>query len=142
MSSGRIVTDTGGEAGYAVIAQYSDLVFPAAVRDTMGAALTSLVGSVRRVVEIGSGTGQFTEVLLANLPEGGEVFAVEPADLPAPPGSGCPQLHRPAATGSAAKVSRLHSNQQRLTAQAERSTVPAVPPTGRAGRRHAGPSGP
>jgi integrase len=29
---------------------------------------------------------------------------------PAPPGSGCPQLHRPAATGSAAKVSHLHSN--------------------------------
>jgi len=28
---------------------------------------------------------------------------------PAPPGSGCPQLHRPAATGSAAKVSHLHS---------------------------------
>jgi len=30
--------------------------------------------------------------------------------LPAPPGSGCPQLHRPAATGSAAKVSHLPSN--------------------------------
>ena len=29
---------------------------------------------------------------------------------PAPPGSGCPQLRRPAATGSAAKVSHLHSN--------------------------------
>jgi integrase len=29
---------------------------------------------------------------------------------PAPPGSGCPQLHRPAATRSAAKVSHLHSN--------------------------------
>ena len=29
---------------------------------------------------------------------------------PAPPGSGCPQLHRPAATGSAAKVFHLHSN--------------------------------
>jgi len=30
--------------------------------------------------------------------------------FPASPGSGCPQLHRPAATGSAAKVSHLHSN--------------------------------
>ncbi|MGH3569065.1 MAG: hypothetical protein ACRDRH_24190 [Pseudonocardia sp.] len=29
---------------------------------------------------------------------------------PAPPGSGCPQLHRPAATGSAAKVSHLRHN--------------------------------
>ncbi|MFC5830057.1 tyrosine-type recombinase/integrase [Nonomuraea insulae] len=29
---------------------------------------------------------------------------------PASPGSSCPQLHRPAATGSAAKVSHLHSN--------------------------------
>jgi len=37
---------------------------------------------------------------------------------PAPPGSGCPQLRRPAATGPAVKVSHLHSNQQRLTAHA------------------------
>src|SRR6266545_6014471 len=29
---------------------------------------------------------------------------------PASPGSGCPQLHRPTATGPAAKVSHLHSN--------------------------------
>jgi len=29
---------------------------------------------------------------------------------PASPGPGCPQLHRPATTGSAAKVSHLHSN--------------------------------
>ena len=29
---------------------------------------------------------------------------------PAPPGSGCPQLRRPAATESAVKVSHLHSN--------------------------------
>ena len=38
---------------------------------------------------------------------------------PAPPGSGCPQLHRPAATGTAAKVSHLHSNHQRLTAHVD-----------------------
>ena len=35
---------------------------------------------------------------------------------PAPPGSGCPQLRRPAATGTAAVVSHLRSNRQRLTA--------------------------
>src|SRR5215212_9638635 len=35
---------------------------------------------------------------------------------PAPPGSGCPQLHRLAATRTAAVVSHLRSNQQRLTA--------------------------
>ncbi|MFZ0718455.1 tyrosine-type recombinase/integrase [Mycobacterium sp.] len=29
---------------------------------------------------------------------------------PAPPGSGCPQLRCPAATGTTAKVSHLHSN--------------------------------
>src|SRR4051812_19157232 len=29
---------------------------------------------------------------------------------PAPSGAGCPQLHRPATTGSAVAVSRLHSN--------------------------------
>ena len=35
---------------------------------------------------------------------------------PASPGSGCPQLHRPAATGPTAKVSHLHSVTQRLVA--------------------------
>jgi hypothetical protein len=39
---------------------------------------------------------------------------------PAPPGSGCPQLRRPAATGSAVQVSHLHSNRQRLTAHVDR----------------------
>jgi hypothetical protein len=38
--------------------------------------------------------------------------------IPSPHGSGCPQLNRPAATGSAAKVSHLLSNQQRLRAHA------------------------
>ena len=37
---------------------------------------------------------------------------------PAPPGSGCPQLRLPAATETAAAVSHLRSNRQRLTAQA------------------------
>src|SRR5258708_5373594 len=32
---------------------------------------------------------------------------------PAPPGSGCPQLHRPTPTGTAAKASHLRSNHQR-----------------------------
>ena len=36
--------------------------------------------------------------------------------LPAPPGSGCPQPRRPAATGTTAAVSHLRSNRQRLTA--------------------------
>lgn len=44
---------------------------------------------------------------------------------PALPGSGCPQLHRPTATGSAAKVSHLHSKQQRLTAHTS-ETSPSV----------------
>ena len=38
--------------------------------------------------------------------------------FPSPHGWGCPQLNRPAATGSAAKVSHLLSNQQRLRAHA------------------------
>ncbi|HEX6339880.1 class I SAM-dependent methyltransferase [Umezawaea sp.] len=71
--------DTTGADGYAVNAQYYDLIFPAAQRDAMSAALTTLLPGARRVVEIGAGTGQFTEVLVANLPEDGEVFAVEPA---------------------------------------------------------------
>lgn len=74
-------TDTRGADGYAVNAQYYDLIFPAAQRDAMSAALTTLLAGARRVVEIGAGTGQFTEVLVANLPEGGEVFAVEPAPV-------------------------------------------------------------
>ncbi|GAA1311969.1 class I SAM-dependent methyltransferase [Saccharothrix xinjiangensis] len=74
-------TDTSGATGYAVNAQYYDLIFPAAQRDAMRAALTTLLAGARRVVEIGSGTGQFTETLVANLPAGGEVFAVEPAPV-------------------------------------------------------------
>jgi len=38
---------------------------------------------------------------------------------PASPGTGCPQLHRPAATGSAVVVSHLHSNKQHLTAHVD-----------------------
>jgi hypothetical protein len=44
---------------------------------------------------------------------------------PAPPGSGCPQLHPLTATRQAAKVSHLHSNQQRLTAQTVVRTLPS-----------------
>lgn len=71
--------DNSGADGYAVNAQYYDLIFPRTQRDAMRAALTALLAGAGRVVEIGAGTGQFTETLLANLPEGGEVFAVEPA---------------------------------------------------------------
>jgi SAM-dependent methyltransferase len=78
-------TDTSGASGYAVNAQYYDLIFPAAHRDAMRAALGALLGAVpdgaSRVVEIGSGTGLFTETLVAGLPAGGEVFAVEPAPV-------------------------------------------------------------
>ena len=81
MDRGRTVTDTRGADGYAVNAQYYDLIFPTAQRDAMRAALTSLLAGARRLVEIGAGTGLFTETLLANLPEGGEVFAVEPAPV-------------------------------------------------------------
>ncbi|GGS35423.1 class I SAM-dependent methyltransferase [Actinokineospora fastidiosa] len=65
--------------GYAVNAQYYDLIFPAALRDSMRAALRALLADAAVVVEIGAGTGQFTETIAAGLPEGGEVFAVEPA---------------------------------------------------------------
>lgn len=81
MSPDTTVTDTRGGDGYAVNAQFYDLIFPIALRDAMRAALTTLLVDARRVVEIGAGTGQFTETLLANLPEGGEVFAVEPAPV-------------------------------------------------------------
>jgi hypothetical protein len=48
---------------------------------------------------------------------------------PAPPGSGCPQLHRPAATGSAVESSHLHSVNQRHVAHAdevEQVSKPAI----------------
>ncbi|WP_340682702.1 class I SAM-dependent methyltransferase [Amycolatopsis coloradensis] len=79
MSPEPIITDATGAEGYAVNAQYYDLIFPTAQRDALRSALTTLLVGVRRVVEIGSGTGQFTETLLTNLPEDGEVYAVEPA---------------------------------------------------------------
>ncbi|WP_077006560.1 class I SAM-dependent methyltransferase [Saccharothrix sp. ALI-22-I] len=76
-----MMTDTTGASGYAVNAQYYDLIFPSAHRDAMRAALGALVSGASRVVEIGSGTGLFTEALVAGLPAGGEVFAVEPAPV-------------------------------------------------------------
>jgi SAM-dependent methyltransferase len=79
MSSDRTVANTRGGDGYAVNAQFYDLIFPTAQRDAMRTALTSLLSGAGRVVEVGAGTGLFTETLLANLAEGGEVFAVEPA---------------------------------------------------------------
>jgi len=75
------MTDTSGVDGYAVNAQYYDLIFPAAQRDSVRAALGKLLDGAARVLEIGSGTGLFTETLLARLPPGGEVFAVEPAPV-------------------------------------------------------------
>ena len=55
---------------------------------------------------------------------------------PASPGPGCPQLHRPATTGSAAKVSHLHSNHSasrrthdlRHTGNKRRGSVGGRPP--------------
>jgi Transposase len=44
----------------------------------------------------------------------------------APPGSGCPQLHETCCDRPEAKVSHLHSNQQRLTAQGPRSLMPSA----------------
>jgi hypothetical protein len=47
-----------------------------------------------------------------------------PRRFPAP---GCPQLRRPAVTGSVVKVSHLHSNRQRLTAHVNQGLVPGLP---------------
>ncbi len=74
-------TDTSGASGYAVNAQYYDLIFPTAHRDELRSALGLVLGDASRVVEIGAGTGLFTETLLAGLPAGGEAFAVEPAPV-------------------------------------------------------------
>ncbi|SDD39470.1 class I SAM-dependent methyltransferase [Actinokineospora iranica] len=74
-------TDISGATGYTVNAQYYDLIFPAEHRDALRAGLGVVLAGAARVVEIGSGTGLFTETLLANLPAGGEVFAVEPAPV-------------------------------------------------------------
>src|SRR5689334_25260137 len=46
------------------------------------------------------------------------------------PGSGCPQLRRPAATGTAAKVFHLHSNRQRLTAHVDRGLAAGLAVSG------------
>lgn len=73
--------DISGASGYDVNAQYYDLIFPVAHRDDLRSALGLVLGDASRVVEIGAGTGLFTETLLAGLPAGGEVFAVEPAPV-------------------------------------------------------------
>lgn len=74
-----IEADTSGAGGYAVLAQYYDLIFPADQRDAVRAGLGKLLDGSGRVLEIGSGTGIFTETLLECLAEDGEVFAVEPS---------------------------------------------------------------
>jgi SAM-dependent methyltransferase len=73
------MTTLSGADGYAVNAQYYDLIFPAAQRDGIRAALTTLLADSTRVLEVGSGTGLFTQTIVANLAPGGEMFAVEPA---------------------------------------------------------------
>jgi hypothetical protein len=73
------MTTLSGADGYAVNAQYYDLIFPAAQRDGIRAALTTLLAHSTRVLEVGSGTGLFTQTIVANLAPGGEMFAVEPA---------------------------------------------------------------
>lgn len=69
------------DAGYAVNGQYYDLIFPAAVRERLTAALRDLLPGTRRIAEIGSGTGVFTEAMLELLPPDGELFAIEPSPV-------------------------------------------------------------
>ncbi len=64
--------------GYAVNAQYYDLIFPREVRGLEIAALERLLPGARTVVEIGAGTGAITAAIVDLLPDGGEVFAIEP----------------------------------------------------------------
>ncbi|RZS38816.1 methyltransferase family protein [Herbihabitans rhizosphaerae] len=67
------------DAGYQVNAQYYDLIFPSSIHDTLAAGLRALLPGARTIVEIGPGTGRFTQEILALLPDGGELFAVEPS---------------------------------------------------------------
>lgn len=67
--------------GYAALGQYYDLIFPDAVRGQLAAALRALLPGVRRVVEIGPGTGLFTETMVRLLPPDGELFAIEPSPV-------------------------------------------------------------
>lgn len=73
------MTDYSGTDGYAANAQYYDLIFPTAQRDRVASALATLLPAPSRVVELGAGTGLFTQVLLDRLTVGGELFAVEPS---------------------------------------------------------------
>ncbi len=66
------------DPGYVVNAPYYDLIFPAAVRDTLAGALRAVLPGARTVAELGPGTGQFTEVIARLLGPEAEVFAVEP----------------------------------------------------------------
>jgi SAM-dependent methyltransferase len=75
------MTDLPGPSDYAVSAQYYDVIFPAELRDAVRAGLAKLLDGAGRVLEIGSGTGLFTETLLACVADRGEVFAVEPAPV-------------------------------------------------------------
>lgn len=74
-------TSDPGAAGYAVNAQFYDLIFPAALREELRAALTTLLSGAQRVAEIGAGTGLFTTTILDALGPGGEMYVVEPAPV-------------------------------------------------------------
>lgn len=69
------------DPGYVVNAPYYDLIFPAAARDTLAGALLAALPGARTVVELGPGTGQFTEVIARLLGPEAEIFAVEPARI-------------------------------------------------------------
>ncbi|HSA50666.1 MAG TPA: class I SAM-dependent methyltransferase [Yinghuangia sp.] len=73
------MTDHSGEDGYAVNAQYYDLIFPAEQRGRITAGLRALLSGSDRIAEVGSGTGLFTSVLLELLSTEGELFAIEPS---------------------------------------------------------------
>lgn len=75
-------TSTGpAEPDYQINAQYYDLIFPAPVREQLTTALRTALPGVRRIAEIGAGTGLFTQVLADLVGEGGEVFAIEPSSV-------------------------------------------------------------
>ncbi|WP_433323779.1 class I SAM-dependent methyltransferase [Spirillospora sp. CA-294931] len=65
------------EPGYVINAPYYELIIPTAHWDSLAAALGKLLAGARTVVEIGAGTGYFTETMLRDLDA--EIVAIEPA---------------------------------------------------------------
>lgn len=50
-----MVAGKSGDAGYAVNAQYYDVIFPKSMRDALGNSIKGLLSDCKKIAELGAG---------------------------------------------------------------------------------------